>query len=123
MKERDIAFSMGAGRVAIGTGLLAAPALAGSGWVGRAAEAPATQLFIRATGARDIGIGLGVIAALRGKRRDLQPWLLASLIADAADTVATLLVRSELPPVAGANAIAVAGGSAVMDAVLLARLD
>lgn len=123
MKERDIAFSIAAGRVAIGAGLLAVPALAGSGWVGRAAGAPATQLFVRATGARDVGIGLGVISALRGKRRDLRPWLLASLIADAADAVATLLARSELPPVAAANAVAVAGGSAVIDAVLLARLD
>lgn len=122
MNERDIAFSVAAGRVAIGAGLLAAPGLAASGWVGRAAGAPATQLFARATGARDLGIGLGVIAALRGKR-DLRQWLVASLIADAADAVATLLVRDELPPVAAVNAVAVAGGSAVIDAVLLARLD
>jgi hypothetical protein len=62
------------------------------------AKDPATQVFARGHGARDIGLGAGALVALtRGGEHAARPWLAAQGLADAADLTSTLLAGRHLP--------------------------
>ena len=78
-------------------------------------------MYSRALGIRDAAIGLGVLAHSDPER--LRPWLIAGLASDIVDLAATLEARDELPSL-GRNAVPfIAGGSALLGAWLLTRLD
>ena len=59
------AVTVAAGRVALGLTALAWPAVRPP-WVGASADDLAARVFGRALGARDLALGLGALAALRG---------------------------------------------------------
>jgi hypothetical protein len=61
---RVLAAGLSLNRVAFGLAYLLLPARAGEGWIGRAARDPATQVFARGHGARDIALGAGALAML-----------------------------------------------------------
>jgi hypothetical protein len=96
MEARSLARQLAVGRVVIGGALAIAPALAARGWVGEVADTPGAQALARGFGIRDVAIGAGALAALQNDR-DVRDWMLAGAAADAADLVATVLVRRELP--------------------------
>jgi hypothetical protein len=118
---------MSIGRVVLGAALVARPEMATSAWIGKQAGKPAGRLLSRALGARDVGIGMGVLSAYAGGA-PARGWLAAGLIADATDLTATVLERDGLPgtavPVVGPLAavgvvlglVALAGGDAPADA-------
>jgi len=110
------------GRVALGAGLTVAPELAGGTWLGRAARRPATQVAIRALGARDLAIGLGTAYAA-GQGYGARPWLWAGILADATDLAATLRARDDLSPLAVAGVGLMAGGSVLLELWLRAQVD
>jgi hypothetical protein len=120
MTPRDIALQQAAGRAVLGGALTVAPGLAARGWLGADASRPATQVAVTAMGARDLGIALGVAGALR-TGRGVRPWLLAGVLADAADLVATVRAREALPAVAVAGVGALAAGSAAVGLWLAQR--
>ena len=94
------ATAVAAGRVALGVTALAWPALPARPWVGGSADDVATRVFGRALGARDLALGLGALAALRGPAGQPGParaWLAAGALADALDVAASLLAWRELP--------------------------
>jgi hypothetical protein len=103
----------GGARVAIGLGLLLAPALATRRWIGPVAEDPALRSPLRMLGVRDALLGLAVLAtpdagpARRGA-------LALSVFADGADAVVLtqelLRTRRLAPALAAAAAV---GGVAV----------
>ena len=109
-------------RLGFGAAFAGAPSRAGSLWVGDRAGQTASRLLLRTTGARDVGIAIGTLMALRGNG-SARPWFLASLVADSTDALATLEARHELAPSELWGTVAVAGGAAVLDAVLVAQLD
>ena len=121
MDAADLVRMQAIGRVAIGAGLIAAPGLAGGGWIGDSAGEKPTSVYSRALGIRDLAMGVGTLAALgdEGSRRS---WLLAGVAADAVDLVATLIARDELPTAGRTLAPAVAGGSALLGAWALTKL-
>ena len=122
MEPRDIAIAQARGRIAFGLGFLLLPGLTGRMWIGRDAERAGTKLFIRAMGARDLAIGLGVVIAL-DRGAPVRGWLEASTLADLADFAATLIAREEIPPAAVPQALAIAGGSAALGAWLSRVVD
>jgi hypothetical protein len=109
-------------RVALGTGLTLAPRLAGGPWVGRDARRPATQVPIRALGARDLAIGLGTAYAA-GQGHGVRPWLWAGILADSVDLAATLRARDDLTPAAVAGIGVMASGSVLLELWFSSQLD
>jgi hypothetical protein len=119
MDDQRMATALAVGRIAIGSALLAAPVLAGRGWIGDTVERPGAQAVMRGFGARDVAIGAGLLAAVRGGA-PTRPWLLAGMLADAADAVATLAVRDRLPGSA-AGVLALATTAGALNGLLAAR--
>jgi hypothetical protein len=106
-------------RIAYGAALLAAPDRITKRWLGPARETDAAKVALRALGAREVAIhALALSAALRGE--SLRPWLGASIAGDLSDIVATTAARGGLPRGAAPATAAVAGGSAVLSAAVLA---
>jgi hypothetical protein len=118
VNPRAAARLIGIARVAIGSGLLVAPRLFTPMWVGRRGLTPAAALFTRALAARDVGIGAGALAG-----RDLRPWLLAGMAADATDLAATVIQRDDLPATAVPLVLATAGAGIALGAYALTGVD
>jgi hypothetical protein len=121
---RVLATGLSLNRLAFGVAYLLFPSRAGGGWIGRVARDPATQVFTRGHGARDVGLGGGALVAVArddlGAARD---WMSAQALADGADLIATLLSRRRLPSGGARFALFMAGVStavATASALLLA---
>jgi hypothetical protein len=122
MERRDLAVSLARGRIAIGVVSLLAPGLVGRTITGRGGSEGGTRLFVRMVGARDLGLGLGLLVAL-DRSAPVRSWLEASAVVDGLDAAACLLARhhiraSVLP---GAGGLATAG--ALLSAWLARELD
>ena len=96
-RARQIAEAIALGRIAIGITALVAPTVPMRPWVGRDfAWQPRAKLLSRALGARDLALGVGVMLALRHKA-PVRGWVEGAVLADAGDSVATLLAFGSLP--------------------------
>jgi hypothetical protein len=122
MDARTLAREHALGRAVVGASLTLAPGLAGKGWLGRDSHRPATQVAIRALGARDLAIALGT-AYSTGQGYGARPWLWAGILADATDLAATVKARDHLPALAVAVVGLVAGGSVLLGVWLSRELD
>jgi hypothetical protein len=109
-------------RAALGAGLVAAPGLVARSWVGGVAAKPGAQSLAIGMGARDVGMGLGTLYALR-KGRGAGTWIRAGMLADGGDLMATLRARDSLPALAVPLVAAMAGGSVLLGAWLQAAVD
>jgi hypothetical protein len=119
MDERLIARFTAAGRIAVGAGFVAHPALAMRPWLGTEARKPVVRLLSRALGARDLVLGIGTLATLED-RPALQRWLQAALIADTTDFAVTLAERDHLPRSGRALVLAIAGGAVALGGAAVA---
>jgi hypothetical protein len=106
------------GRLAFGVAALAAPAPAGTAMAGSGAAEPEAQAFLRGMGGREIGLGLGILAARR-MNGPVWPWLVAGIFADSGDLVGMAGMWQRMPPVKRWLGAATAGGAAAMGAGLL----
>jgi hypothetical protein len=107
-------------RIAYGVGLAAAPARLVRSWLGPT-TAP-TEVALRGLGVREIGVHTaGLVAAVTGA--PVRPWLAISLAGDLGDIAATAAGASGLPGGAVPKTAAVAGGSALLTAVVAAAVD
>jgi len=122
MERRDLAVSLARGRIAIGVVSLLAPGLVGRTITGRGGSEGGTRLFVRMVGARDLGLGLGLLVAL-DHGAPVRGWLEASAVVDGLDAAACLLahhhIRASVLP--GAGGLATAG--ALLSAWLARELD
>src|SRR3954469_3139395 len=112
----------GLARVGLGAGLIAAPRAATAPWLGRVSRRRAAQVPIRAMGARDLAIGLGTAYAA-GQGFGARPWLLAGIVSDAADLLATLRARDALPAAGVVGIAAMAGGSVLLELWFSSQVD
>jgi hypothetical protein len=119
MSPRDAARGIALGRVALGAGLLLAPAAIGRLWVGAVADRAGTQVVLRGFGARDLVLG-GIALHLAGRGPAGARALQACALVDAVDAAATLAQRRDLPPV-GATATAAFGAGAAAIELAVAR--
>jgi hypothetical protein len=115
MEARELAISLAGGRIAIGVMSLLAPGLVGRTMTGPDGATGATRLFARVAGARDLGLGLGVLLAM-DRGAPVRGWLEASAVVDGIDAGAFLLarrhIRTNVLPAAVGLAAAGAGLSA-----------
>lgn len=105
-------------RVAYGAALIGAPERLARRWLGPAAATGATQVPLRALGARELLLHAGGLAAA-ASGSSVGPWFAASIAGDLADIAATVAARDELPDGAAAATALVGGGSALLSALCL----
>jgi hypothetical protein len=97
MDYRQLVRSLAVGRVAVGLALVLVPSLAARGWAGDEASRPATKVFLRALGIRDLALGIGTLRALE-RGEDPVPWARYGAAADGVDAAATLVGYRALAP-------------------------
>jgi hypothetical protein len=105
-------------RVAYGAALLVAPDKVTKSWLGSLDDA--SRVALRGLGAREVGLHVLAIAAVANDA-PVKPLLAASIAGDLSDVLATALGRGGLPGGAAPKTAAVAGGSAALTALILAR--
>jgi hypothetical protein len=122
MQGRDLAVSLAGGRIAIGAVSLLAPGLVGRTMTGPEGSDGGTRLFARMVGARDLGLGLGLLAAL-DRGAPVRGWLEASAVVDGIDAAACLLARHPIRPTVFPGAVGLAATGALLSARLARQLD
>jgi hypothetical protein len=114
---RMLATGLSLNRVACGVAYAVLPSRAGPGWIGRIARDPATHVFARGHGARDVALRGGALAALaRHDGRSAREWMSAQALADSADPTAALLSRRQLPSGDARFALLLAGATTAVAA-------
>jgi Domain of unknown function (DUF4267) len=103
---RAWSLASGAGRVAIGLGMLAAPELSLRA-LGFREVSPATAAVSRVAGVRDLVLGVVTLAAIEDPAR-LRTATLANAAADAGDTLAFALALGKGETTAGSRGLATA---------------
>jgi hypothetical protein len=98
------------GRIAFGIASLAAPAVMGRMMTGAGGELPDAQALLRGIGGRDIGLGLGVLAALRAGA-STRPWIVAGVLAGMAGAVRHIPPAKRWLGLGGAGTAVTAGVS------------
>jgi hypothetical protein len=122
MQGREMAVTLARGRIAIGAVSLLAPELVGRTMTGRDGSERATRLFARMVGARDLGLGLGLLVAL-DRGAPVRGWLEASAVVDGIDAVACLLARHHIRTSVFPGAVGLATAGALLSARLARQLD
>jgi hypothetical protein len=122
MEARDLAVGLAGGRIAIGVVSLLAPGVVGRAMMGPDADSSGTRLFLRVLGARDLALGIGVLAAL-DRDAPLHGWLRASAAVDGLDAAGSLLARHRLRPAVFPAAAVGASAGALLSGWLAGQLD
>ena len=122
MTGRGLAVSLAGARIAIGVVSLLAPGLVGRTITGSDGSGGGTRLFVRMVGARDLGLGLGVLVALE-RGAPVRGWLEASAVVDGMDVAACLLARRHIRPRVFPGAVGLAAAGALLSAWLARQLD
>jgi hypothetical protein len=122
MEARDLAVSLAGGRIAIGVISLLAPGPVGRTMAGPEGATGGTRLFARMVGARDLGLGLGVLLALE-RGAPVRGWLEASAVVDGIDAGACLLARRHLRPSVLPAAVGLATAGALLSGWLSRELE
>jgi hypothetical protein len=122
MEGRDLAVSLAGGRVAIGVVSLLAPGFVGRTMTGRDGSEGGTRLFARMVGARDLGLGLGLLIALN-RGAPVRGWLEASAVVDGIDASACLLARDHIRTSVFPGAVGLAAAGALLSARLAGQVD
>jgi hypothetical protein len=122
MERRDLAVSLARARIAIGVVSLLAPELVGRTMTRRDGSEAGTRLFARMVGARDLGLGVGLLVAL-DRGTPVRGWLEASAVVDGIDAVACLLARHHIRTSVLPGAVGLAGAGALLSAWLAGQLD
>jgi hypothetical protein len=107
--------------VALGVAVLLAPEGVTSRWLGEHARHPAVRYLAHSLGARDVALGALALLTLSDGPRASQVQL-ACAGADAADALATVAARAELPRAGAVGTVAVAGAAAIAEAFLARAL-
>ena len=122
MGPRDLAVGLAGARIAIGVVSLLAPGLVGRAMMGPKGDLGGTRLFLRVVGARDLALGIGVLAAL-DRDAPVRGWLRASAVADGLDAAGCLIARHHLRPTVFPAAAAAATAGALLSGWLAGQLD
>jgi hypothetical protein len=121
MAGRVLAVGVAGGRIGIGVVSLLAPGLVGRTMTGDDGSG-GTRLFARMVGARDVALGLGVLAAL-DRGAPVRGWLEASAVVDGIDAAACLAARRHIRPRVLPGVVGLATAGAVLSAWLARQLD
>lgn len=119
---RNAARFLAGARLALGAMALVMPARLARGWVGAESAGGNGRVLARAMGGRDLALGLGAVLAI-GHDAPARGWMEAGGLADAGDTVATLLAWRALPRRGRWAVLALAGGSVIASGALARLVD
>jgi hypothetical protein len=122
MEARDLAVGLAGGRIAIGVVSLLVPGVVVRAMMGRDGDSGGTRLFLRVVGARDLALGVGVLAAL-DRNAPVRGWLRASAVADGLDAAGSLFARHHLRPTVFPAAAGAATAGALLSGWLAGQLD
>ena len=122
MEAKDLALGLAGGRIAIGAVSLLAPGLVTRAMLGADGDSGGTRLLLRVVGARDLALGIGVLAAL-DRNAPARGWMRASAVVDGLDAAASLLARRQLRPIVFPAAVGAATGGALLSGWLASQLD
>jgi hypothetical protein len=122
MEGTDLAVSLARGRIAIGVLSVLAPEFVGRTMTDPDGTTGGTRLFARMLGARDLGLGLGVLIAL-DRGAPVRGWLEASALVDGIDVAACLLARRHMRTGVFPAAVGLAAAGALLSAWLARQLD
>jgi hypothetical protein len=122
MDARNLAVGLAGGRIAIGVVSLLAPGVVGRAMTDRDGATGGTRLFARMVGARDLGLGLGVLVAL-DRGAPVRGWLEVSAVVDGIDAGACLLARPHLRASVFPAALGLASAGALLSGWLSRELD
>jgi hypothetical protein len=122
MEGRDLAVSLAGGRIAIGAVSLLAPGFVGRTMIRSGGSEGGTRLFARMVGARDVGLGLGLLIALN-RGAPVRGWLEASAVVDGIDATACLLARNHIRTRVLPGALGLAAAGALLSARLAGQFD
>jgi hypothetical protein len=111
---RSLARSIAVGRTGVGITAIVAPTLVARPWVGAPAGSVAVKLFARTLGARDLALGIGALRALDRDDDEARPIVALGGMADAVDTLATVVAFAHLPRVLRWGALDITVSSAVL---------
>jgi hypothetical protein len=106
------------GRMVFGVAALVAPAPLGTALAGDGAAASDPKAFLRGMGGREIGLGLGILGAVR-TGSSVRPWLVAGVLADSGDLAGIAGAWRHMPREKRWIGVATAGATAATGAVLL----
>jgi hypothetical protein len=122
MEARDLALGVAGGRIAIGVVSLVVPGAVGRAMMGPDGDSGGARVFLRVLGARDVALGIGVLAAL-DRNAPVRGWLRASAVVDGLDATGSLLARRHLRPTVFPAAASAATGGALLSGWLAGQLD
>jgi hypothetical protein len=122
MGPRDLAVGLAGGRIAIGVVSLLAPGLVGRAMMGPKGDLGGTRFALRVVGARDLALGIGVLAAL-DRDAPVRGWLRASAVVDGVDAAGSLFARHHLRPTVFPAAAGAATAGALLSGWLAGQLD
>jgi hypothetical protein len=122
MQGRELAVNLARGRIAIGVVSLLAPGLVGRTITGHDGSEDGTGLFARMVGARDLGLGLGLLVAL-DRGAPVRTWLEASAVVDGIDAGACMLARHHIRTSVFPGVLGLAAAGALLSAWLARQLD
>lgn len=109
------------GRIAFGLASLTAPAVTGRTLAGPGGALPDAQAFLRGMGGREIGLGLGMLAAIRTDG-PVRRWVVAGLLADTSDLAGIAGAWRHMPPAKRWLGLGTAGAAAAAGVGVLASL-
>lgn len=109
MDPRSVARAIGAGRLAVGLGLVAAPKLARA-WIGPAAKRGDVGVALRAFGVRDVVLG-GLAVHTASKPQVAARMAATGIVVDVVDLAATVAARRSVPTTGVALVALMAGGA------------
>jgi hypothetical protein len=117
-----LARALAASRILFGAGIVVAPRLAASVWIGsRRAARPEAAVLGRALGARDTALGAATLRALASKDPKLiRATMAACVLCDGTDLFATLAARRRLLSGPALFSALAAGGSTAIALAALA---
>jgi hypothetical protein len=122
MEARELAVGLAGGRIAIGVASLLVPGAVGRAMMGPDGDSGGARLFLRVVGARDLALGVGVLAAL-DRNAPVQGWLRASAVVDGLDAAGSLLARHRLRTTVFPAAAGAATAGALLSGWLAGQLD
>lgn len=119
MDHRQSLRFISAGRIVIGVVMLVAPRRGTASWVGPDGRSGALTLLARSFGAREVALGAGTLTSL-DSGGPARPWVMAGIVADGLDAVASVLAIRHL---GARRALATGAVAVVATAAGIAALD
>ncbi|MDQ3985122.1 MAG: hypothetical protein M3280_01300 [Actinomycetota bacterium] len=122
MNGRETARILGLVRLGLGVVSFVLPKTTMKMWIGQEAKPYPTNMVLRGMAARDIALGIGLLAALENDGQ-VRGWLEGGAAADLGDAIGTLSVWRDLPGLRRLLLLSSELGAVALQIQLVSELD